>query len=537
MGEEARRAARRARPRRRQAGGGEVARRQAEEGAVRRVAVEAVGRARLEGREGEGGAAAAAATAAGGGERRSNGADADGDGEGGGGDSLAKQKEQLAALRAKAAAGEKLSGKQKRELKKLEDAETRWKEYEQASGADGGGGGGGAAAAPDAIGAQFSAESSTAGATAASGMGGAGGGIEVPAFSIRANATELFVDARLSLRAGRRYGLVGPNGKGKTTLLKHIAARKLHGIPQQLHVLYVEQEVRATEASVIATLLDADTKRAALVAEEASLEARLAAAAEAVAAAEAEGAAGAAAAEAAAAEEGAASARLVEVYDLLEEHGGEAAEARARSILAGLGFSTAQQEAAASTLSGGWRMRLALARALYLEPELLLLDEPTNHLDLNAVIWLQMHLAASKLTLVVVSHDQHFLNETCTDIVLLEGKQASNATNLRVRRAAHLPHHSHRCPSPLHSSTTSPATTTRLSGATPPSSPSSGSGRRRARRSSASCRRRSQRATARRRSAARSATASPSSRRRRRPSASTASASRSPPPRAASRRR
>ena len=270
-------------------------------------------------------------------------------------------------------------------------------------------------------------------------MGGAGGGIEVPAFSIRANATELFVDARLSLRAGRRYGLVGPNGKGKTTLLKHIAARKLHGIPQQLHVLYVEQEVRATEASVIATLLDADTKRAALVAEEASLEARLAAAAEAVAAAEAEGAAGAAAAEAAAAEEGAASARLVEVYDLLEEHGGEAAEARARSILAGLGFSTAQQEAAASTLSGGWRMRLALARALYLQPELLLLDEPTNHLDLNAVIWLQMHLAASKLTLVVVSHDQHFLNETCTDIVLLEGKQASNATHLRAACRAPTP--------------------------------------------------------------------------------------------------
>ena len=216
-------------------------------------------------------AAAAAAAAAGGGERRSNGADADGDGEGGGGDSLAKQKEQLAALRAKAAAGEKLSGKQKRELKKLEDAEARWKEYEQASGAADGGGGGGGAAAPDAIGAQFSAESSTAGATAASGMGGAGGGIEVPAFSIRANATELFVDARLSLRAGRRYGLVGPNGKGKTTLLKHIAARKLHGIPQQLHVLYVEQEVRATEASVIATLLDADTQRAALVAAEASL--------------------------------------------------------------------------------------------------------------------------------------------------------------------------------------------------------------------------------------------------------------------------
>ena len=311
-------------------------------------------------------------------------------------------------------------------------------------------------------------------------MGGAGGGSRCPP-SRFGRTRPSSSSTRGSLRAGRRYGLVGPNGKGKTTLLKHIAARKLHGIPQQLHVLYVEQEVRATEASVIATLLDADTKRAALVAEEAGLEARLAAAAEAVAAAEAEarrarrrrrrrrrrrGGVGAAG----------------RGYDLLEERrrGGGGA---ARSILAGLGFSTAQQEAASSTLSGGWRMRLALARALYHEPELLLLDEPTNHLDLNAVIWLQMHLAASKLTLVVVSHDQHFLNETCTDIVLLEGKQASNATHLRVGRAAHRPHHSHRRPSPLHSSTTFLATTTRSSGATPPSSQTSGSGRRRARRS------------------------------------------------------
>ena len=98
----------------------------------------------------------------------------------------------------------------------------------------------------------------------------------------------------------------------------------------------------------------------------------------------------------------------------------EASEAAARSILAGLGFTPDMQERPTRQFSGGWRMRISLARALFMQPDLLLLDEPTNHLDLNAVIWLEDYLSRWKSTLLVVSHDQDFLSGVVTDIVHLE---------------------------------------------------------------------------------------------------------------------
>lgn len=135
------------------------------------------------------------------------------------------------------------------------------------------------------------------------------------------------------------------------------------------------------------------------------------------------------------------------LYEELESIGASAAEGKARRILAGLGFTPEMQQRATNKFSGGWRMRISLARALFIEPTLLLLDEPTNHLDLNAVrarhqsdgcvrawarvltwacaqvIWLDNYLSRWKKTLVVVSHDQDFLSNVCNYIVHLENKQ------------------------------------------------------------------------------------------------------------------
>merc|ERR1711994_211217 len=112
--------------------------------------------------------------------------------------------------------------------------------------------------------------------------------------------------------------------------------------------------------------------------------------------------------------------RLNEVYDELRAIGSDQAEPKARRLLSGLGFSREMQERPTNKFSGGWRMRVSLARALFIEPTLLMLDEPTNHLDLNAVIWLDNYLQQYKKSLLIVSHDQSFLDNVCTDIIHLD---------------------------------------------------------------------------------------------------------------------
>jgi ATPase subunit of ABC transporter with duplicated ATPase domains len=112
--------------------------------------------------------------------------------------------------------------------------------------------------------------------------------------------------------------------------------------------------------------------------------------------------------------------RLGEIYEQLSVIGAASAESKARRILFGLGFTAEMQIRPTKYFSGGWRMRISLARALFIEPTLLMLDEPTNHLDLNAVIWLDDYLQRWKKTLLIVSHDQDFLNSVCQDILHLE---------------------------------------------------------------------------------------------------------------------
>ncbi|CAF1415374.1 unnamed protein product, partial [Didymodactylos carnosus] len=115
--------------------------------------------------------------------------------------------------------------------------------------------------------------------------------------------------------------------------------------------------------------------------------------------------------------------RLLDIYERLDDLGADKAETRAGRILHGLGFTKKMQQKKCKDFSGGWRMRIALARALFVSPHLLLLDEPTNHLDLDACVWLEEELRNYKRILVMVSHSQDFLNGVCTNIVHLHKKQ------------------------------------------------------------------------------------------------------------------
>merc|ERR1719167_1455711 len=114
---------------------------------------------------------------------------------------------------------------------------------------------------------------------------------------------------------------------------------------------------------------------------------------------------------------------LMQVYERLDDLGADTAESRAAHLLMGLQFTPAMQNKKCKDFSGGWRMRVALARALFLKPHLLLLDEPTNHLDLEACVWLEEELKTYPTILVIISHSQDFLNGVCTNIIHLDQKK------------------------------------------------------------------------------------------------------------------
>ncbi|NXF15215.1 ABCF3 protein, partial [Rhodinocichla rosea] len=233
--------------------------------------------------------------------------------------------------------------------------------------------------------------------------------VRIENFDVSFGERVLLTGADLNLAFGRRYGLVGRNGLGKTTLLKMIASQSLR-IPSHISILHVEQEVAGDDTPALQSVLECDTTRESLLREERDLTAKISSGRG----------------------EGTEGARLSEIYAKLEEIEADKAPARASVILAGLGFNAKMQQQTTKEFSGGWRMRLALARALFARlpfPSLLtsvpfpLPSEPTNMLDVRAILWLESYLQTWQSTILVVSHDRNFLNAVATDIIHLHSQR------------------------------------------------------------------------------------------------------------------
>ncbi len=205
----------------------------------------------------------------------------------------------------------------------------------------------------------------------------------------------LFDGASATIPDGHKVGLVGRNGTGKTTLFRLIRGELALesgniSIPKRARIGGVAQEVPSSDVSLINTVLAADTERSALMTE---------------------------------AENAEDPTRIAEIQTRLADIDAWSAEARAASILKGLGFDDDDQLRPCSDFSGGWRMRVALAAVLFSQPDLLLLDEPTNYLDLEGALWLESFLAKYPHTVIIISHDRGLLNRAVGSILHLEDRK------------------------------------------------------------------------------------------------------------------
>jgi ATP-binding cassette subfamily F protein 3 len=216
--------------------------------------------------------------------------------------------------------------------------------------------------------------------------------LDINNITYRIAGRTLFDQASLSIPQGHHVGLVGPNGTGKSTLFNLIAADlELDGgditMMSNTQMGMVRQDIPDDDTPLIEVVLAADTERASLLAElETPIDVE----------------------------------RMSDIYMRLADINAYEAPSQAAIILTGLGFSTEQQSQPISDFSGGWKMRVALAAALFRKPNLLLLDEPTNHLDFEAIVWLENYLKNYEHTFIIISHDRETLNKVVTHIAHLD---------------------------------------------------------------------------------------------------------------------
>jgi len=209
-------------------------------------------------------------------------------------------------------------------------------------------------------------------------------------------AGRLLIDhATVALPAGAKVGLVGRNGAGKSTLFRIITGEMATetgsiSIPKNTRIGQVAQEAPSEDTPLVEIVLRADLERSALMAEAETAKNPL---------------------------------RIADIQTRLADIDAHSAEARAASILAGLGFDTEAQQRPASSFSGGWRMRVALASVLFAAPDLLLLDEPTNYLDLEGTLWLEEFIKRYQYTVLIISHDRDLLNTAANMIIHLDQKK------------------------------------------------------------------------------------------------------------------
>jgi len=219
--------------------------------------------------------------------------------------------------------------------------------------------------------------------------------VKIDQFSMSVYGKEFISDTKLELSFGRRIGLIGMNGSGKSTMLAAIAAREIP-IPKHIDIWFLDSEAKPEEVTAVQAVVDVVLK------EHTRLEALSMKLIE---------------------EDPEKNAEMLSAIDeKLQKMDPETFEPRACELLHGLGFSKTMMQKFTKDMSGGWRMRVSLAQALFVEPLLLLLDEPTNHLDLGACVWLEEYLKTYPNTLLFTSHSEDFMNGVCTNIMQLTQK-------------------------------------------------------------------------------------------------------------------